>query len=129
MTGRGELRHVDIAKGTTRFCTSTRIRPEAIALLAQIDRETLEQPAHERVVERVADLYAELNMVHPFREGNGRTQRLFFEQWLLTRGYAVDWQRVESAEWMEACIRAVHCDYARLAAIFSRCIQGLGDSR
>lgn len=73
----GELRRVDIAKGTTRFCTSARIRPEAIALLAQIDRETLEQPAHERVVERVADLYAELNMVHPFREGNGRTQRLF----------------------------------------------------
>ncbi|MFT4246754.1 MAG: Fic family protein [Pseudomonas sp.] len=122
----GDLRTVDISKGTTRFCTCARIVPEATRLLGLLDSEPLSNaldPADGML--RIAELYGELNLVHPFREGNGRTQRLLFEHWLLSRGLSVSWQDVAREEWIAGCISAVRCDYAPLAKVFSRCIKEL----
>ena len=64
-------------------------------------------------------------MIHPFREGNGRTQRLLFEHWLLLSGYTVSWLGVDKDEWVAACIAAVSCNYVPLERIFDRCIGSL----
>ncbi|MEY8567147.1 Fic family protein [Corynebacteriaceae bacterium 7-707] len=44
----------------------------------------------------VADHWAELTMVHPFQDGNSRTQRFFFDQMLRNAGWSVDWTRINA---------------------------------
>lgn len=73
----------------------------------------------------IADYYCELNVIHPFREGNGRTQRLFFEAIALNAGYEVDWSQVNRDEWLDANIRGYFGDLAPLQAIFTRIVSSL----
>ncbi|WP_286822713.1 Fic/DOC family protein, partial [Idiomarina sp. UBA1919] len=84
----GEVRDVDISKGETRFCTCTRIEPEAKKLFKNISQLENAQ-SHELFIEQIADLFCEINLLHPFREGNGRVQRFFFEEMLFALGYDV----------------------------------------
>ncbi|KTF41475.1 Fic/DOC family protein [Xanthomonas translucens] len=118
----GTLRTVDIAKGTTRFCNSARIEPETNRLLSALDATDLGSLSRPEQIRLIAEFYGELNMVHPFREGNGRTQRLFFEHWLLLNGLAVAWRRIDATQWVQACIAAVRCDHVPLQTVFDACI-------
>ena len=120
----GDIRTVDIAKGDTRFCTAQRIEPEAAKLFVQLaDKQWLEGLSRENLIQELADLYGELNMLHPFREGNGRAQRLFFEFLVINAGYEISWQAVSEQEWLDANIQsALGCDASGLAAIFETCV-------
>lgn len=119
----GQIRSVDIAKGQTRFCTCMRIVPEAQKIFTQLSaEESLRRLVRAELTKRAAEIYGELNIIHPFREGNGRALRLFFEHLILCCGYAVSWRETGQEEWIKACIAAVSCDYAPLTAIFDRCI-------
>ena len=118
----GDIRLVDISKGQTRFCIASRVVPEAEQLLRRFGMQELSGMSRTMCVRQVAEYYGELNMIHPFREGNGRTQRLFFEHRLLLSGYTVSWLGIGKEEWVTACIAAVSCDYAPLEGIFDRCI-------
>ena len=122
----GTIRTVDIAKGTTRFCTASRIAPEADSVMRTLGQMDLANATRPKMLHHIAECYGELNLVHPFREGNGRTQRLFFEYLLVVNGYGIDWGEVEQDEWTGACILAVDGDYAPLASIFDRCITRIG---
>lgn len=119
----GELRTIDISKGDTRFCHTGRIEPEANKIFNALAQANwfadLERTA---LVAAVAEAYGDLNMIHPFREGNGRTQRLVFEHLVVNAGYEISWWPVEQAEWISANVAAVICDYAPLEAVFQRCI-------
>jgi cell filamentation protein len=75
----GDIRAVDIAKGETRFCTCTRIDAEAQKQFSRIPL-LLNINSQEQLIIELADIFCELNIIHPFREGNGRTQRFFFER-------------------------------------------------
>ena len=122
----GQLRMVDISKSTTRFCSAQYIQKEADRLLARLQCEQwLEGRALPEFVAKIADYYCELNMIHPFREGNGRTQRLFFEAIALNAGYEVDWSQVNRDEWLDANIRGYFADLAPLQVIFARIISSL----
>ncbi|MGY2682727.1 fido (protein-threonine AMPylation protein) [Pseudomonas tolaasii] len=74
------------------------------------------------LVVQIAEAYGDLNVIHPFREGNGRAQRILFEQIIVNAGFSVDWWLVKDAAWIPANIDAVACDYRGLEAIFERCI-------
>lgn len=117
----GELRHVDIAKGSTRFCTASRIAPEADKVMQALDG-ALDAETWPKTLGHVAECFGELNLIHPFREGNGRALRLFFEHLFVVNGMAVDWGRIDRDEWLSACIAAVACDYSQLASLFARCV-------
>lgn len=122
----GQLRTVDISKGNTRFCSAQYIQKEADRLLARLQSEQwLEGLALPEFVAKIADYYCELNVIHPFREGNGRTQRLFFEAIALNAGYEVDWSQVNRDEWLDANIRGYFADLAPLQAIFVRIVSSL----
>ncbi|WP_286830194.1 MULTISPECIES: Fic/DOC family protein [unclassified Idiomarina] len=120
----GEVRDVDISKGETRFCTCTRIEPEAKKLFKNISQLENAQ-SHELFIEQIADLFCEINLLHPFREGNGRVQRFFFEEMLFALGYDVTWPLISRQEWVEANIAGVNLDLTLLKNIFNQAITEL----
>ncbi|WJN58670.1 Fic family protein [Pseudomonas sp. SO81] len=121
----GELRTVDISKQDTRFCTVGRIEPEAARLFRGLAaRNWFEGMARAQLVPAVADFYGEVNMIHPFREGNGRAQRVLFEHIIINAGFQIDWWEVDTPDWIPANIAAAFGDPLPLTEIFEHCIGG-----
>ncbi|SEN45961.1 cell filamentation protein [Pseudomonas sp. ok272] len=119
----GQLRTVNIRKGDTLFCTAERIAPEAEKIFRAMDDARWFTGIHKaQLIVKVAEAYGDLNVIHPFREGNGRAQRILFEQLIINAGFKVDWWLIDEASWIPANIDAVACDYRALETIFTRCI-------
>ena len=117
----GQIRDVSISKGGTVFCIYSRIEPEANKLFESLAIDNyLSGLSRLNFSRKLAEYYCEFNMIHPFREGNGRVQRVFFEHLALSGGYELDWQDVTKDEWVKANIDGVQVDYARMEAIFNR---------
>lgn len=119
----GVLRTINIQKDETLFCTAERIVPEAEKIFRAMDKASWFAGASKaELVIKVAEAYGDLNVIHPFRDGNGRAQRILFEHIIINAGFSVDWWLVDIADWVPANIDAVACDYRGLEAIFKRCI-------
>ncbi|HEX8540839.1 MAG TPA: putative adenosine monophosphate-protein transferase Fic [Pseudomonas sp.] len=119
----GELRTVDISKDSTHFCTTSRIEPEAKKLFTHLAQANWFQGLdRSALVAASAELFGDLNVVHPFREGNGRAQRILFEHIIVNAGYEISWWAVEAQVWLQANIDAVVCDYKALTGVFERCV-------
>lgn len=104
----GQIRNVDISKKNTRFCTFSRIVPESEKLFDSLEADRwLSGLSKFDFCTKLAEHYCEFNMIHPFREGNGRTQRLMFEHLALSAGYELDWGSKQRDEWLEANIVGV----------------------
>lgn len=117
----GELRTVDISKGSTRFANVSRVEPEADKLFRQLAQENyLVDLPREQFVARLAHYYCELNVIHPFRDGNGRTQRLLFEVISINAGYLLHWEPISRTEWLDANIAAYNCRLELLVALLDR---------
>lgn len=117
----GTVRDVDISKGDTRFCTWTRIEPEAKKLFQTIPA-LAHHESYNELIEKVSDLFCEMNILHPFREGNGRVLRFFFEELLFTLGYDVTWPNISQQDWIDANIAGVNLNLEFLKIIFSQAI-------
>lgn len=119
----GELRAVDISKGATRFANVSRIEPEADKLFRQLSQENyltgLPRPQY---VARLAYYYSELNVVHAFRDGNGRAQRLMFELISINAGYALRWHPIGRAQWIDANIAAYNGQLNSLTRLIDRAV-------
>lgn len=119
-----EIRTVDISKGGTRFCTCSRIDAESIKLFESLARDGwLNGLGRENFCEKLAEYYCEFNMIHPFREGNGRVQRLLFEHLALAAGYELNWEYVDKDEWIQANIDGVFVNYEPMKNIFLNAVQ------
>ena len=119
----GSIRSIDISKRQTRFCSVNRVVPEAEKLFSHLSAlNNFTELDREDLISNVAELYGDMNMIHPFRDGNGRAQRILFEHIVINTGFEISWNHVAREEWVNANIASVHCDYAPLQAIFDRCI-------
>lgn len=120
----GELRTVDISKGQTRFCSALFVEKESNKLFKKLANENyLVGLDRTLFIERVVDYFCELNVIHPFREGNGRTQRLFFEVLIANAGYAVDWSNINKQQWILANVAGYMGDLSLLKTLFAKIIQ------
>lgn len=103
----GDLRTVGIAKGDgddTSFIPPLEIeRPVAHVETRIAESHLLRDVGREALVDEVTYLYDYLNFAHPFREGNGRTQREFFAQLLAESGHGLDWSKVDMDGLHSAC--------------------------
>jgi cell filamentation protein len=63
-----------------------------------------------------------MNNLHPFREGNGRVQRFFFDEPLFTLGYELRWPQISKETWIDANIAGYALNLEPLKAIFSQAI-------
>lgn len=125
----GHFRREDIAKGTTRFVTYSQIKEKLQRLLGQLQQEKwLENVPFEAFVARSAYYMAELNYIHPFREGNGRAIREFMRLLFLHNGYVVQWDAVDVEALLNAMIDSVY-DTAHLEQILKQCLVAVPDSR
>ena len=90
----GEVRTVTISKGQS-FVAPKDIE-SSFAQIAEVIRDTdrLRTVPPDRYADSLARVYHVVNTIHPFREGNGRTQREFITALAREAGYAVDWQSV-----------------------------------
>lgn len=120
----GDIREVEISKADTRFCTIHRIEPEAKKIFATLHKQNYFKKLSEaEFINAISELYADLNLIHPFREGNGRVQRLFFEHLVLHNDYIIDWNVVSKEHWIEANIHGVFCNFIPMINIFTRALQ------
>ena len=93
----GKLRTVNLAKGSFRFAPLMYLE----AALASIDK--MPQSACDEIIEK----YGEMNIAHPFREGNGRSMRIWLDQMLKKGvGQVVDWSRVDKEDYLLAMERS-----------------------
>lgn len=93
----GEMRTVNLAKGNFRFAPLMYLE----AALGNIDK--MPQSTFDEIIEK----YVEMNIAHPFREGNGRSTRLWLDQMLKAGiGQVVDWSRVDKEDYLLAMERS-----------------------
>ncbi len=86
----GEVRTVDIGKGNL-FCPVRNINSYAASVFGSFAKDCMEAKADkDKFVRTLARHYGDLNALHPFREGNGRTQREFARELCLACGYDFD---------------------------------------
>ena len=119
----GEFRTENIAKGEFRFAQSEYIEPELENLLNKLKKENyLEGLDKKELAIKLAYYLAELNVLHPFREGNGRTNREFIRQLALKNGYQLDLKKAKAEEILEASIESI-VDTKKLEEIIYECLQ------
>jgi cell filamentation protein, protein adenylyltransferase len=94
----GELRTVSIGRGRL-FSPPQHIEADADELFSWLARaEHLRGRDRDTFVDDLTELYADLNALHPFRDGNGRTQRAFLGQLALDVGHPIHWTDMDPAE-------------------------------
>ena len=118
-TWAGKTRHVNIAKGN-QFCLSQNIEMYAQELFAKLKSDNYLIDYNGNIAHRLAYYLSEINVLHPFREGNGRTQRLFIEYLADNAGYKVDFSDVSAKEMIVASAEAFSLDYEKLNTMFER---------
>ena len=93
----GQLRTVNLAKGNFRFAPVVYLK----AALENIDK--MPQGSYDEIIEK----YVEMNIAHPFREGNGRSTRIWLDQMLKSAlGKVVDWSQVDKEDYLLAMERS-----------------------
>lgn len=116
----GELRTVDISKGTM-FCKCEFIESNAFKLFKQLRSENnLIGLKMEDMVFKLAYYLCEINAIHPFREGNGRTQRLFIKQLAFDAGYNLDFTGITDVEMINASVCGFVRDYSYMESLIKR---------
>ena len=115
----GKLRRVDIAKGN-QFCLAMNLDIYGNNLFKKLEQEHYLVNYAENIPHRLAYYLSEINVLHPFREGNGRTQRLFIEYLASVAGYKVDFSQVSAEEMIVASADSFACDYDSINRMFDR---------
>ncbi|HEX3540524.1 MAG TPA: Fic family protein [Acidimicrobiales bacterium] len=119
----GELRTVDIVRGESRFAAARYLRDAAANVFAALARQQfLQGLTREQFVARSAELLGDVNALHPFREGNGRTQRAFLSQLAGDAGWHIRWSRVSAGENIEASIASLAGDNTPMAQLLARSV-------
>ena len=94
----GQIRTVNIAKGGFQFAMAQYL-PQTLANIEQMPETTFEE---------IADKYVEMNIAHPFREGNGRATRIWLDLILKKQlQKCVDWSKIDKNDYLNAMQKSV----------------------
>lgn len=104
----GKIRREQISKADTMFYPPNLIGRELDGLFTKIkEKNMLRETNKEKVFDNLAYIMAELNIIHPFREGNGRSIREFIRLMAKRMGYELNWGNVDKTELLGASIQSV----------------------
>ncbi|MGG4264846.1 protein adenylyltransferase Fic [Peribacillus simplex] len=94
----GEIRDVNIAKGDFQFAPRIYLE-QSLIYIDKLPQDTFDE---------IIDKYADMNVAHPFREGNGRSTRIWLDCMLKQKlGKIVDWNKSDKDEYLSAMIRSL----------------------
>ncbi|WP_448781539.1 Fic/DOC family protein [Blautia sp.] len=120
----GELRTVDISKGTI-FCLVPFIEEQFAFLYRKLRKENFLKDITDQkeMAEKLAYYLGEINMIHPFREGNGRTQRIYIEQLCMNNGrFEIDFTEASKEKMISASVRSAKSDNDLLEELIYKCL-------
>ena len=116
----GEFCLVDISRGSSRFANFSFIQEYLTKCLTQLSLEaSLCGAEPEQFISRLAFYMGEINAVHPFREGNGRVQRVFCSQLALNAGYFIDFESVDQEQMYAVMVASFNGDASPLVALLN----------
>jgi len=94
----GLIRNHDIKKGDTFFCKAMYLK-DNLKTVSNMKEDTFED---------IVDKYVEMNVMHPFYEGNGRATRIWLDLLLIKKlGKCVDWQKINKEDYLSAMKRSI----------------------
>lgn len=115
----GKIRTKTIAKGNTLFCLAEYL-VENLKNIEQMPETTFDE---------IVDKYVEMNMAHPFMEGNGRSTRIWLDMIFKKRlKMCVDWSKIDKGEYLDAMI-ASHTDSSRIRELLRGALTDRIDDR
>ncbi len=128
----GKIRVVEISKDGILFCASSQIK-KALENFGHILKKNtpLLKDSKKIISKKLAIVHCEFNAIHPFREGNGRTIRLFVDLLAVKSGYGlIDYRKTLKANYIKACISGMQKDYTKMQRIlYERLLNGLHHSK
>lgn len=125
----GKLRREQISKADTMFYPPNLIDRELDKVFAKIkENNMLRESDEEKAFDNLAYVMAELNIIHPFREGNGRSIREFVRLMAKRMGYDINWGNVDKEELLSASIQSVD-DYKVLVNVLKKTTNSNGDGK
>ena len=128
----GKIRIVDIKKNADNaefFLLFSKIQDAARYVFRELAEDNyMTNLPKDDFVKRLAYHYDQLNYIHPFREGNGRAQRVFWSRVAKDADYEIDWSLIVGDENDEACrLAAEESDRSKLETMFTRIIKDIQD--
>lgn len=118
----GDIRDENISKDHFQFANSLYIDDQGKTLFKELKNENfLEGLSMAEFCNRAAYFMAEINVLHPFREGNGRTQTEFIRLLAMKNGFELNWGEIEKEEYTRATILSKFDD-TKLSEVIYKCI-------
>jgi cell filamentation protein len=122
----GQLRTVLIVKAGASFCLPHQIVDTAADIVGRLaDDRYLRGRERERSLDGLTALLADVNALHPFREGNGRAQRSFLSQLARDAGYRLRWEHVDRDANIDAARAAADGDLAPMRALLEPVVEAV----
>lgn len=126
----GKTRNVNIAKGKTFFCPMENINSFANDIFNKLEKQNyLKGLNQDEFCQKAAELFGDINALHPFREGNGRTQREFIYHLAKNAGYELDLNKTDKNKYMVASIESMMTSNKKMADLMKSVIQPLEKTR
>ena len=120
----GKFRTINISKKGTNFADADDLEDACNRCFKRIKSHNYFLGMNfDAFVENIVDLYCTLNMIHPFREGNGRTERIFITQLIRFNGYNIDFSEIDTDYLMIATIQSAQGVTDNLIRIFKEYIK------
>lgn len=124
----GQTRNVDISKENSTFCKALNINDYQNSLFKKLNRDIIQKNLNmDQFISLAAEHLGEINALHPFREGNGRTQREFMRVVALEKGFVLDFddKKISQERMIDASIKAMRENYTELKNIIKESISPL----
>ncbi len=116
----GKIRTVEISKDGILFSPSIQIR-NSLAAFEKLLQKHLPKPkdTKKEIARKLALIHCEFNAIHPFREGNGRTIRLFLDLIAVTAGFnIIDFGKSKKDAYIAACVAGMKQEYKLMERLF-----------
>ena len=108
----GQIRTKTISKGSTMFCLAKYL-PQNLETIERMPDSTFDE---------IVDKYVEMNMAHPFMEGNGRSTRIWLDLIFKKRlGQCVDWSKIGKKDYLDAMIKS-QTDSSKIRALLKQAL-------
>ncbi|MBZ7980342.1 Fic family protein [Campylobacter sp. RM12640] len=101
------------------FCNGQFIPNEVNRIFSNLEKQNYFKNCKsiDELAKNLAEFIGDLNALHPFREGNGRTQKIFINQLVQNTGYKLDLRLIDKDKMIDASIKAMDCDYKKLETL------------